>query len=440
MRKVAHFIAYFKEQDKETVLSLMQEQCSASRSAHQAIHKHKLRGNDVKNYVKRNYMESLNQRYVADAVTEASKVRHEKALFGGKKAWKELQTGNLSKEEWRQRRNNRLYSRGDRTKKGNPNIRIEGQLLLVNDPSERRRWIQGQIYLPKKFNPDWSCYGARLIYRNGNFYGTVSWDEGEPQKIETVEGAVGIDCNPDGVALSEVDGSGNLLHQRYERSDRLRYSRRNKRDADCYEIAREVVDYALDRKKPIVVERLSFSKNKKGRKFNRMSHNFVYRKLLSSISSRAARCGVPVIQVNPAFTSILGKLKYQDMYSLSTHNAAAMVIARRGMGILERQTFTVTLDEKKKVKLNPEGRDITIALTQKAYSWLQDCFLKPKEATLTESLLAPTDVGIGKSVGETPASESCRTTSQTGERLIFQRMMKGILLKLVRFSNFRKPG
>jgi len=419
MRRVAHFIAYFGEQEKEIVLNLMREQCSAIRSAYQAIHKHGLKRNDIKDYVKRNYMESLNQRYVADAVTEASKIRHEKALFGGKGAWKELQTGNLSKEEWKQRRNNRLYSRGDRTKKGNPNIRIEGQTVLVNDPSGRGVWIQGQIHLPKKFNPDWSCYDARLTYREGKFYGTVSWDDEEPQKIETVEGAVGIDCNPDGVALSEVDGSGNLLHQRYEKSDRLRYSRRNKRDADCYVIAKEVVDYALEKSKPIVVERLSFGKKKKGRKFNRMSHNFAYRKLLSSIKSRAERSGVPVIQVNPAFTSILGKLKYQDMYSLSTHNAAAMVIARRGIGIKEKQTFTVTVDEKKKVMLNHEGRGITIALTQKAYSWLQT-FLKSKTATLTESLLAPSYGGIGKSAGEIPASESCRTTSQTGERLTFR--------------------
>lgn len=57
-------------------------------------------------------MESLNQRYVADAVLEASKVTQEHALFGGKRLWKKLQTGSISKKKWLQRRNSTLYSRG----------------------------------------------------------------------------------------------------------------------------------------------------------------------------------------------------------------------------------------------------------------------------------------------------------------------------------------
>ena len=66
-----------------------------------------------------------------------------------------------------------------------------------------------------------------------------------------------------------------------------------------------------------------------------MSHNFVYRKLLESIERKAIRCGVRLFKVNPAYTSIIGKYKYATAYGLSFHQAAAFVIARRGLGFRE---------------------------------------------------------------------------------------------------------
>ena len=44
----------------------------------------------------------------------------------------------------------------------------------------------------------------------------------------------------------------------------------------------------------------------------------------------AIREGVETIKVNPAYTSIIGKYKYQKQFGLTVHQAAAMVIARRG--------------------------------------------------------------------------------------------------------------
>ena len=53
---------------------------------------------------------------------------------------------------------------------------------------------------------------------------------------------------------------------------------------------------------------------------------------------------------NPAFTSIAGILKYQDQYSLNRHTAAALVIARRGYGIME--IVRVRLEPLEKDRLN----------------------------------------------------------------------------------------
>ncbi len=414
MIKVAHGSAWFKPDVESRILELMKLQSSALRSGYQAIVKHKLKGNAVKNYVKRNYMTELNQRFISDACSMATLyAANQEVCFGGKKNWKEMVAGNISKEEWQAIRNSQLYSQGDRTKSGNPNIRISGNKILVNDPSGRGRWLEGKVYIPSKFDPDFKCYSVRLIHKDSKFRVVLSWQE-EEIHIPVDVGAIGIDCNPDGVALVDVNKDGNLLAHRYIRKQRIQFASDNKRDYDTGALAKEVVQYAFDKRKRIVLEKLNFKKGRKSfRKFNRMRSNFIYRKLLNAIRQRAIKIGVPVIEVEPAFTSMLGQLKYQEMYSLNRHTSAALVIARRGLGMLERKDFKVTSNPKKNGHLNLEGRQCTIASTVKAYSWMEESFLYPKQSTLTASSLAvgsrPT---IDDSMGEIPMGESSTITGR----------------------------
>jgi hypothetical protein len=46
--------------------------------------------------------------------------------------------------------------------------------------------------------------------------------------------------------------------------------------------------------------------------------------------------GVQLIKVNPAYTSIIGKLKYAPIYNIDKDVAGAYVIGRRGLGFEER--------------------------------------------------------------------------------------------------------
>ena len=52
--------------------------------------------------------------------------------------------------------------------------------------------------------------------------------------------------------------------------------------------------------------------------------------------SRGYREGVAVHQVNPAFSSVVGRVKFMERYGLSVHQAAALVLARRLLGCSER--------------------------------------------------------------------------------------------------------
>ena len=400
MRTVAHGEVWFPPEAASRVMELMKLQCSAARSAYQAAHRHGLSGNAVKVYVKKNYMRPLNQRYVADACAVASVVRQDHAMFGGRRAWERLQTGAMTKAEWLDGRNSRLYSRGDRSRGHgrNANIRIAGDRLLVNDPAPRGRWIEGRLFVPEKWRKGLSetpIYDVRIVRRNGRFFVMASWESAPPPvTTDRSRGALGVDANPDVVAVADVSADGNLLGHRSIGAQRLPFASKAKRDNDVRLLAKRVVDEAARLGKPIALEKLKFSKGSRQigwRKFRRAKSNFVHRKLLDAVASRAARSGVEVIPVHPAFTSDLGELKYAEMYSMNRHAAAALVIGRRGAGFLERRSFTVTVMPKSSGsnRVNLEGGSRSLYLTPRAYSWMQEKFLRPNPADLTGPGPAP---------------------------------------------------
>ena len=422
VRRVAHGSVFFSPDVEPQVLRLMKLQCSAVRSAYQAVYKHGLEGNAVKNHVKRNFMVDLNQRYVSDACTRASQVTQKGALFGGKREWEKLRTGLISKEDWQARRNNQLYSQGDKSRKGNPNIRIDGGRLLINDPAQRRKWIEGKVFLPAKWTPDWTCYSVQLLHKGEKFTVNISWEEAAPPVTTSkARGVLAVDSNPDGLGIAVLSQDGNLLAHEFKQAQRIPFASQDKRDNDVRLLAKSVVEEAKVRGVPVALERLAFKS--KGRavgykKFRRTKANFLYGKVIEAITSRAARNGVEVIPVQPAFTSVLGCLRYAQTYSLNRHTAAALVVGRRALGYRERCDFTVTPSGKSGDRLTLEGRGRSQTLSLKAYSWLQtgDFLLKgPKKSSPHRSVTGPRmSLGIGDRAGGIPAGESSTTTGRGG--------------------------
>lgn len=99
-------------------------------------------------------------------------------------------------------------------------------------------------------------------------------------------------------------------------------------------LCKEVAEYAREVKKTIVIEKLDFQKKKgalrdENKKFARLLSSFSYGMFFSFLLSRAFKHGIQVHQVDPAFTSVIGRVNYAQRYGLSTHLAAALCIARR---------------------------------------------------------------------------------------------------------------
>jgi len=63
--------------------------------------------------------------------------------------------------------------------------------------------------------------------------------------------------------------------------------------------------------------------------------------IASSIKAATFRAGVAVIEVNPAYTSVIGAINFAQVKGISVHQGAAYAIARRGLGLSERPTVQV---------------------------------------------------------------------------------------------------
>ena len=153
-------------------------------------------------------------------------------------------------------------------------------------------------------------------------------------------GTIGVDLNADHLAVAETDASGNCVNA--WRVPLVTYGKNtHQAEALIRDAVAGVVQYAREVGKPIVIEKLDFRQKKavlegESRKYSRMLSSFSYGKIKAYFVSRGYRRGVEINQVNPAYSSVIGRVKFMERYGLSVHQAAALVLARRSLGCSER--------------------------------------------------------------------------------------------------------
>ena len=161
-----------------------------------------------------------------------------------------------------------------------------------------------------------------------------------PVVTDRSRGAIGVDLNADHLAVCETDASGNYVNAfsvplvTYGKS-------KHQAEAIIGDAVASVVAYANEAGKPIVIEKLDFRQKKavlegESRRYGRMLSSFSYGKVKAYFLSRGYRQGVDIHQVNPAFSSVIGRVKFMERYGLSVHQAAGLVLARRMLGCSER--------------------------------------------------------------------------------------------------------
>jgi len=362
-------LIFLNQEDEQTVLNLMRRWSSCMRYVYQRL----LEGYDRKE-LKRTFPEffGLNSRYVDDAILKAQStiksmkeigINSEKIIFGSRKLFRQLQKRHLNgkdyqklKTVWREKRKYNLYSRGDKSKKGNLNLRViekDEEVYLRINVGERKyvyaklsygfnnhKFVESMPLLLSGEIP----YSVELKRRNNRFYVFITIEEKFPEiTITRNNGVIGIDLNayPSHIAWVETNKSGSLLSYGKFQMPELFTGRKNKREYYSWIYAREIVEMAKEKEKAIVIENVRIKDRGRrgdyaGRKSRRIRHNFVYRKLLERIKICALREGIQVIEVNPAYTSVIDMLKYAPQFMISKDIASAYVIARRGLGKKEK--------------------------------------------------------------------------------------------------------
>ena len=157
--------------------------------------------------------------------------------------------------------------------------------------------------------------------------------EKEAVATDRSRGAIGVDLNADHIAVAETDRSGNFVNAfsvplvTYGKSS-------HQAEALIGDAVADVVGYAGEKGKPLVMEKLDFQRKKtslegESTRHSRMLSSFCYGKVKAFLLSRGYRKGVEVFEVNPAYSSVIGRVKYMERYGLSVHQASALALARR---------------------------------------------------------------------------------------------------------------
>ncbi len=186
-----------------------------------------------------------------------------------------------------------------------------------------------------------SAISYRFVRDNKGWRVFASVEVPAPRKVTSrLGGAIGIDINPDHLAVTEGDRHGNFVGT--ERIDLpLRGKSKHQALALIANAAATVAKQAKAAGKPVAIERLDLKKRKAELESvtpdqARTISAFAYTKIIHHLKSACFRAGVEVIEVNPAYTSVIGAVRFAKPYGISIHQGAALAIARRGLGFSER--------------------------------------------------------------------------------------------------------
>ncbi|MFX1450709.1 MAG: IS200/IS605 family accessory protein TnpB-related protein, partial [Promethearchaeota archaeon] len=148
-------------------------------------------------------------------------------------------------------------------------------------------------------------------------------------------GAIGLDFNYNFVTLANIDKNGKLISYNQINFRNLHFYRKNKRNNYVSFKLDKIINFCINKKKGVVIEKLSFNQQfSYNKKLNRKLKNFKF-SALGLLKRKCIKKGVAIITVCPAYTSLIAKYKYSRLHNLSTHLLASYVIARRGLGFKE---------------------------------------------------------------------------------------------------------
>jgi len=364
-----------KKEDKEKLIKLMRKQSSAIRVAYNTLKE--LEKEETKNphaqiyHRLRQLFPDLPTKYIDSAIYKAKQYPKDKiVVFGSRRLSERLCKNHLTgkareklKKQWRELRQGTLIAIGSKHKTAQGNLllrfmELDGKLHLrittgnrefiyakvLREPSNNKdKWLTFMDMLLESWQTkNYFAYTVELKLRDGEIYGNVSFEIQIPEVKYTKEnGVIAIDTNasPIHLAIAEVSKTGELLSYQTISLYHLLGLSQNSKDHQEWILAHKIVDLAIQKGKAIAIENLK--KLKKGMRrdgkatLRKRLHQWNAKKFLQKLKRVARLKGLEVVEVNPAYTSVIGMLKYAPQLNIDKDIAGAYVIGRRALGFKE---------------------------------------------------------------------------------------------------------
>ncbi len=215
----------------------------------------------------------------------------------------------------------------------------KSQILDAIESNAKRKQLQNEN------NPSYKDYGKAINYRflkdEKGFRVFITIEIDQPKYITKKEyGVIGVDINADQLAITEVDRFSNPIDSKKIPLN-LYGKSKNQSSSSISEACKIIIEQAKETKKPIVIEDLNFQKKKATlketyKRYARMLSSLSYSLIICMLISKAFRSNIEIFFVNPAYTSVIGKVKFAKRYGLSKHQSAALAIGRRFMKASEK--------------------------------------------------------------------------------------------------------
>ena len=302
---------------------------------------------------------------------------------GGKRLWRNrnhLDATDLTAQLWREKWDAArmfLTADGESSKSGgNETIRVDAQgQLRIKVPVELVAQFGAhlEITTPVQFHhrgPEWRDratgrravrYDIRCDPERDRWYLDASWKTAA-EPVAELDGlrsgpVLGVDLNADHLACCLLDASGNPIGEPVTIPVQTPGLRASRRDGRVRAAISSLLDFAEHHQcTAIVVENLDFAdaratgretlgRGKRGKRFRRAVAGIPTRRFRTRLTAMAARRGIAVIGVDPAYTSRWGAQHWRtplqqqtsDPATVTTHHGAAAAIGRRGLGLAIRR-------------------------------------------------------------------------------------------------------
>ena len=299
----------------------------------------------------------INEKFECNCHLKNSALRSANGLFTLNKDKKvhfgkflRFQRGLISKDQLKDSRNTGIISEGEMNQKGNRLFKIDVEnncfiykrackehydLKIVEKLSDKRRNIlqKLEVLMSEKKIP------VTIRLKKDHIY--ISYDETIVEKEKQFKDlfknrVLGIDLNPNyfGISIIEFDHKDkyHVIHKEVIDLNELQKKNKNKIHHELYEINHHILKLCKTWKvSKLAIEDLKFKKSDKfwSKDLNRLCRNkFRYSFVKSHLTTLCNVYGVELIEVNAAYSSIIGNFKHGSA-TCPDMVAASIEIARR---------------------------------------------------------------------------------------------------------------